>query len=126
MTKNIGTDRLLDLILTGPSPLDKGGGRRSRVLPGLDEAAVALDPTASCRYSCSRPSTTSSQAALTWRASSGRIATDSQLLNIRTGEKERTGNILLMRGKETKGVDEAAAGDIVALRNLRTQARATL
>ncbi len=49
------------------------------------------------------------------RIFSGKIATDTQLLNERTGEKERTGNILLMQGKETKTIEEAGAGDIVAL-----------
>jgi elongation factor G len=53
------------------------------------------------------------------RVFSGTIATDTQLLNDRTNDKERTGNILLMQGKETKGVDEAGTGDIVALAKLK-------
>ncbi len=53
------------------------------------------------------------------RLFSGKIATDTQLLNIRTGEKERTGNILLMQGKETKSIEAAGAGDIVALAKLK-------
>ena len=44
------------------------------------------------------------------RVFSGHIASDSHLLNPRTGEKERTGNILPMQGKETKGIDEARSG----------------
>ncbi|HLA82551.1 MAG TPA: EF-Tu/IF-2/RF-3 family GTPase, partial [Thermoleophilia bacterium] len=50
---------------------------------------------------------------------SGKISTDTQLLNSRTNEKERTGNILLMTGKETKAVEDAGAGDIVALAKLK-------
>jgi elongation factor G len=53
------------------------------------------------------------------RIFSGKIATDTLLLNERTGEKERTGNILLMQGKETKTIEEAGAGDIVALAKLK-------
>ncbi len=53
------------------------------------------------------------------RLFSGKIATDTQLLNERTDEKERTGNILLMQGKETKAIEEAGAGDIVALAKLK-------
>ncbi|OPZ77724.1 MAG: Elongation factor G [Actinobacteria bacterium ADurb.Bin444] len=56
------------------------------------------------------------------RIFSGRIGSDSQVLNVRTGERERTGNILTMQGKETKGIDEAAAGDIVALAKLKDTA----
>jgi elongation factor G len=41
------------------------------------------------------------------------------LLNARTNEKERTGNILLMTGKETKAIEDAGAGDIVALAKLK-------
>ena len=40
-------------------------------------------------------------------------------MNPRTGEKERTGNILTMQGKESKGIDEGGAGDIVALGKLK-------
>jgi elongation factor G len=53
------------------------------------------------------------------RIFSGKIATDSQLVNARTNEKERTGNILLMQGKETKAIEQAGAGDIVALAKLK-------
>ncbi len=120
VTKNIGTDRLLDLILTGPSPLDKGERTALEGTTGTDEVAVALDPTAPTSLFVFKTiyDQFSGRVNLA-RIFSGRIATDSQLLNIRTGEKERTGNILLMRGKETKGVDEAAAGDIVALAKLK-------
>ncbi len=53
------------------------------------------------------------------RVFSGHIASDSHLLNPRTGDKERTGNILTLQGKESRGTDEAGAGDIVALGKLK-------
>jgi elongation factor G len=56
------------------------------------------------------------------RIYSGRIASDSMLVNSRTGEKERTGNILSVQGKEAKAVEAAGAGDIVALAKLKDTA----
>ncbi len=119
-TKSIGSDRLLDLLLAAPSPLD--GAERAAVEGAGGGAEVKL------------PTDSSAPAALfvfktiydqfsgrvnLARLFSGRIATDTQLVNSRSGEKERTGNILLMQGKETKAIEEAGAGDIVALAKLK-------
>lgn len=119
-TKNIGTDRLLatmvDLL---PSPVSASprrvpsadGSGEVELMPSLEEpAALYVFKTLSDQFAgrinlC--------------RIFSGRIGSDSQLLNVRTGDRERTGNILRMQGKETRAIDEAGAGDIVALAKLK-------
>jgi elongation factor G len=61
------------------------------------------------------------------RVLSGTIRADSTLLNSSTGNSERLGKIVNVVGKETKPVDEAKAGDIVALAKLKaTQSGQTL
>jgi elongation factor G len=119
-TKNIGCDRLLGLLLTGPSPLDKGERTAFGGTSGTDEIKLATDAEAPTALSVFKTiyDQFSGRVNLV-RLFSGRIATDTQLLNDRTGEKERTGNILLMQGKETKTIEEAGAGDIVALAKLK-------
>ena len=41
-----------------------------------------------------------------------------QLLNARTGKKERLGHVCVMKGKETTPVKSAMAGDIVVVPKL--------
>jgi len=119
-TKNIGSDRLLDLLLTVPSPVSRGARVALKGTSGTDE--VELAPAASATTSLFVFKTIYDQFSgrvNLVRLFSGKIASDTQLLNSRTNEKERTGNILLMQGKETKTVEEAGAGDIVALAKLK-------
>jgi elongation factor G len=118
-TKNIGSDRLLDLLLAVPSPAAKGAHKANKVSDGA-EVEITTDAAAPASLFVFKTiyDQFSGRVNLA-RIFSGRIATDSQLLNDRTGEKERTGNILLMQGKETKAVDEATAGDTVALAKLK-------
>jgi elongation factor G len=119
-TKNIGVDRLLGLLLSAPSPLDKGERAALEGTSGTGEIALAADakaPTALFVFKTIYDQF-SGRVNLV-RLYSGRIATDTQLLNDRTGEKERTGNILFMQGKETKTVEEAGVGDIVVLAKLK-------
>ena len=119
-TKCIGLDRLLELLLNAPSPLDKSART----------ALAGSDGTAEVKLPCDAKAPTAlfifktiydqfSGRVNVARLFSGKIATDTVLLNVRTNEKERTGNILLMQGKETKTIEEAAAGDIVALAKLK-------
>ena len=119
-SKNIGADRLLDAILTVPSPVSRGARKALSGVAGTDE--VELQPTTSGSTVLFVFKTIYDQ--FSGRVNlakifSGKIATDTQLLNTRTNEKERTGNILLMTGKETKAIEEAGAGDIVALAKLK-------
>ncbi len=118
-TKNIGSDRLLEALLSIPSPVARGERKAFRV-PSGEEVDLPCDhsaPTALFVFKTIYDQF-SGRVNLA-RIFSGKIATDTQVLNERTGEKERTGNILLMQGKETKSIDEAGAGDIVALAKLK-------
>jgi len=54
------------------------------------------------------------------RVLSGTVKADSTLLNASTGNPERLGKIANVVGKDAKHVDEAVAGDIVALQKLKT------
>ena len=118
-TKNIGTDRLIQALLTVPSPAARGASKAFKV-PGGEEVDVASETSAPTSMFVFKTiyDQFSGRVNLA-RIFSGKIATDTLLFNERTGEKERTGNILLMQGKETKTVEEAGAGDIVALAKLK-------
>ena len=119
-TKNIGVDRLLELLLAGPSPADVPERTALEGSSGTGETKLATDADAPAALFVFKTiyDQFSGRVNLA-RVFSGKIATDSQLVNSRTGEKERTGNILLMQGKETKAIEEAGAGDIVALAKLK-------
>jgi elongation factor G len=119
-TKNVGSDRLLELLLAVPSPVAKGARIALKGASGADEVEVVVDAAAPTVLFVFKTiyDQFSGRVNLA-RLFSGKIATDSQLLNARTNEKERTGNILLMLGKETKAIEQAGAGDIVALAKLK-------
>jgi elongation factor G len=119
-TKNVGCDRLLDLLLAVPSPEVKEVRKALKGAGGTEETEVALKTSAPTSLFVFKTIYDQFSGRVNLgRIFSGKIATDSQLLNARTGEKERTGNILLMSGKETKAIEEAGAGDIVALAKLK-------
>ena len=118
--KNIGIDRLLQLVLAVPSPVVRGARKALAGTSGTEEVDLPVDAAAPAALFVFKTiyDQFSGRVNLA-RIFSGKIATDTQLLNTRTAEKERTGNILLMTGKETKGVEQAGAGDIVALAKLK-------
>jgi elongation factor G len=119
-TKNIGLDRLLDLLLSAPSPLDRGERTAFEGTAGTAEVKLPTDAKAPAALFVFKTIYDQFSGRVNVvRVFSGKIATDTQLVNSRTGEKERTGNILVMQGKETKSIEEAAAGDIVALAKLK-------
>jgi elongation factor G len=122
-TKNIGMDRVLDTILDGPSPQARGARTVLKGAAGADEVELAPDPNGPATLFIFKTiyDQFSGRVNLA-RMLSGKITTDSHLLNVRANEKERTGNILLVRGKDAKAIDEASAGDIVALGKLKEAA----
>ena len=50
---------------------------------------------------------------------SGKISSDSQLIDMRTGNTERIGKVLMIRGKRQEEVDQIGAGDIGAIPKLQ-------
>lgn len=53
------------------------------------------------------------------RIVSGVLTSDCEVLNSTKGQKERIGNLTVLNGKEQETVDQARAGDIVALTKLK-------
>src|SRR5918995_303145 len=114
----IGIDRLLDVIAgSAPSPSDlerwiTEGGEEISCDPEGPFAAYAfktyVDPYAG-RLSV-------------LRVVGGRCRSDEALTNPRTDSSERLGGISHLIGKEREPVDEAVAGDIIAVAKLRDTA----
>ncbi len=53
------------------------------------------------------------------RVFSGKMTPETTVLNAKTGNRERIGNIMIIEGKKFKPVNQACAGDIVALPKLK-------
>ena len=111
----IGVDRLLDVIAgSAPSPadrsrwIDENGNEVSCDEDGPFSAYVFktyVDPYAG-RLSV-------------MRVVSGRCRSDEALTNPRTGSSERLGGLSHLVGKDRNPVDEAVAGDVVAVTKLK-------
>ena len=114
----IGVDRLLDALAgSAPSPADRPRWttEEGEEVPGDPEGPFAayvfktfVDPYAG-RLSV-------------LRVVSGRCRSDEALTNPRTGSQERLGGISHLLGKDREPVDEAVAGDIIAVAKLRDTA----
>jgi elongation factor G len=121
--KNVGTDQLLDMIVGGLPSSAAMGGRVVALADGSGEVQVSPDLAAPAAIAIFKTIYDQFSGRINLaRIYSGRIASDSMLVNSRTGEKERTGNILSVQGKEAKAVEAAGAGDIVALAKLKDTA----
>ncbi len=113
-TANLGADRLLDAIVEDlPSPVKHGALEVEGMSLEADDASelyayvfkTRADPFAG-RINL-------------FRVYQGTLSQDSQLLNTRTHNKERVGQLLVYRGKETAHVTEFGAGDIGAVAKLK-------
>jgi elongation factor G len=106
-TRNLGTTGLLDLLVEGiPSPAKKplaasvdGGG------PAAFVFKTVADPFAG-RINV-------------FRVLSGTLASDSNLVNSRTRNKERVGQLLLLQGKDHEPAPDFGEGDIGAVAKLK-------
>jgi elongation factor G len=113
-TRNLGTNRLLDAIVEDlPSPVEHGGLELPEVTLEPDEARelfayvfkTRADPYAG-RINL-------------FRVYQGVMRHDAQLLNTRTHQKERIGQLVVFSGKGTTHVDELGAGDFGAVAKLK-------
>ena len=113
--RGIGIDRLLDVIAgSAPSPTD-----RSRWV-SEDGKEVSCDPDGPFSAYVFKTYVDPYAGRLSvMRVVSGRCRSDEALTNPRTGSNERLGGISHLTGKERSSVDEAVAGDIVAVAKLR-------
>jgi elongation factor G len=106
-TKNLGTTGLLDLLVEGvPSPAKKP----------LDLGVAANGAAAFVFKTVADPFAGRINV---FRVLSGRLGSDSNLVNPRTKGKERFGQVLLLQGKEHAPADGLAAGDIGAVAKLK-------
>ncbi len=117
--KNIGVAQLLDFITNYmPSPIERGeikgvspDGSEIKIKPSESEPLAAsvfktiIDPYAG-------------QLTI-MRVFSGKIVSDSNIYNISKKSKERIGQILRLIGKKHEAVQQAVAGDIIAVAKLK-------
>jgi elongation factor G len=106
-TKNLGTTAVLDLLVEGvPSPAKKDFDVH---IEGAGSAAFVFktvaDPFAG-RINV-------------FRVLEGSVKSDATLVNSRSHNKERVGQLLTLQGKEHEQADEFAAGDIGAVAKLK-------
>src|SRR5262249_30794476 len=106
-TKNLGTTALLDLIVEGvPSPAKKGAPE------GVGDSGT----TAFVFKTVADPF---SGRINVLRVLAGTVSSDSTLVDARTHNKERVGQLLTLQGKEHSAVDALGAGDIGAVAKLK-------
>jgi elongation factor G len=117
--RNIGVTPLLDLVVEAfPSPLDrppvegtdaKGAAVRCEAKDGAPLTALVFktiaDPFAG--------------KVTMFRVYSGALTSDSSVLNVSKGAKERIGPLLLLRGKQQTPTEALGAGDIGAVVKLK-------
>jgi elongation factor G len=113
-TRNLGTNRLLDAIVEDlPSPVKHGG---------LEVGDVVLDPDEDAELFAyvfkTRADTFAGRINL-FRVYQGTMRPDSQVLNTRTHNKERVGQLVSFEGAAQGHADEFGPGDIGAVAKLK-------
>ncbi len=113
-TRNLATNRLLDAIVEDlPSPVKHGG---------LEVADMTLEPEEDrdlYAYVFKTRADPFAGRINLFRVYQGVMRHDSQVLNTRAHAKERIGQLLTFRGRETVHVDEFGPGDIGAVAKLK-------
>ncbi len=118
-TKNLGTNRLLEALVEDvPSPAMRG------TVEALDgdgnpieiEPSEEAEPIAYVFKTTADPYTGRINML---RVHSGVLSSDSHVVNVTRGAKERIGQLSVPRGKETDPLDELGPGDIGAVAKLR-------
>jgi elongation factor G len=112
--KQIGLAQILDLVLTLPSPLDRGGREGA-------EGGRKPDPAAPFSGLVLKTVVDPFAGQLTiFRVVSGALTPDSGFHTPRADQKERFGQLLALEGKAQKAIEEAGPGDIVAVSKLKS------
>jgi elongation factor G len=121
--RNKGVQPLLDAVVDYlPSPLDVPPveGRHPETGEPIVRKASDDEPLAALAF---KVATDKHVGQLTYvRVYSGRMQTGEQVLNAATGKKERVGRLLQMHANKRQELDEAFAGDIVAVVGLKATA----
>jgi elongation factor G len=106
-TKNLGTTAVLDLLVEGvPSPAKKS----------FD---VHIDGAGSAAFVFKTVADPFAGRINVFRVVEGTISTDSTLVNTRTHNKERVGQLLTLQGKDHDQADEFGPGDLGAVAKLK-------
>src|ERR687895_144603 len=106
-TKNLGTMAILDLLVEGvPSPAKK-------------DFDVHIDGAGSAAFVFKTVADPFAGRINVFRVIEGKVNSDSTLLNTRSRNKERVGQLLTLQGKEHQQAEEFAAGDIGAVAKLK-------
>jgi elongation factor G len=113
-TRNLGTNRLLDAIVEDlPSPVKHGG---------LEVGEVTLEPVEDAplfAYVFKTRADPFAGRINIFRVYQGTMGQDSQVLNTRTHNKERIGQLVTFQGDQTGHADEFGPGDIGAVAKLK-------
>src|SRR4029450_5669085 len=113
-TRNFGIGRLLDAFVEDlPSPVKHGA---------LELDGLTLDPDAAkdlFAYVFKTRADPSAGRINLFRVYQGVVKQDSQVINTRAGAKERIGQLLVFRGKDTVHTDALGPGDIGAVAKLK-------
>ncbi len=113
--RNVGVDRLLDVIAgSAPSPVDR---QRWMDVEGNEVPCDPDGPFAAYVFKTYQDPYAGRLSVL--RVVSGRCRSDEALTNPRTDSSERLGGIAHLVGKERVPVDEAVAGDVIAVAKLK-------
>jgi elongation factor G len=106
-TKNLGTTAVLDLLVEGvPSPAKK-------------DFDVHIDGAGSAAFVFKTVADPFAGRINVFRVIEGKVGSDSSLVNTRSRNKERIGQLLTLQGKEHEQAEEFAAGDIGAVAKLK-------
>ncbi|HEV2711589.1 MAG TPA: elongation factor G [Gaiellaceae bacterium] len=106
-TKNLGTTAILDLLVEGiPSPAKK-------------TFDVHVDGAGSAAFVFKTVADPFAGRINVFRVIEGTVSSDSTLVNTRSHNKERVGQLLMLQGKEHEQADEFSAGDIGAVAKLK-------
>jgi elongation factor G len=118
-TKNLGTDRLLEALVSDlPSPAKKGGVV-ARDAEGNDVEIAPDESADTVAYVWKTLADPFAGRINLFRVYSGVVKHDSQLTNVRGHSKERIGQLLVPQGKEMGHADEFGPGDIGAVAKLK-------
>lgn len=116
--KDVGVAELLDALLKyAPSPL-QGPQRQAIKGSGAEAQKVTLEATESGPLIAQVFKTLNDKFVghmSYMRVFAGKVASEQQLVNERTGKSTRSGGLLLPQGKATKPIPEAVPGDIIAV-----------
>jgi len=116
----VGVDLVLQSVLELlPSPIDRGEWKAQTVGDGAEQVVAAAEdaPFSALVFKTMIDRYSGTLSVL--RVVSGRLDSDSSVLNATTGEKVRIGKLLMMTGEKHSDVPSAGPGDVVAVAKLK-------